>query len=118
MKVLFIINDAPYGTEKAYNAFRMAMALQKEHAENVQVSIFLMADAVTCALPNQVTPQGYYNIERMVKAVISKGASVKACGSCSDARGIREIPLIEGVEISTMSQLCNWTVEADKVLTF
>jgi uncharacterized protein involved in oxidation of intracellular sulfur len=54
----------------------------------------------------------------MVKAVIDKGGTIKACGSCSDARGIREIPLIEGVEISTMSQLCNWTVEADKVLTF
>ena len=118
MKILFIINDAPYGTEKAFNAFRMAMALQKEHAESVEVNIFLMADAVTCALPNQNTPQGYYNIERMVKAVISKGASIIACGSCSDARGIREIPLIEGVEISTMSQLINWTVEADKVLTF
>ena len=118
MKVLFIVNDAPYGTEKAYNAFRMAMALQKEHSENVEVNIFLMADAVTCALPNQNTPQGYYNIERMVKAVINKGANVKACGSCSDARGIREVPLIAGVEISTMSQLCNWTVEADKVLTF
>lgn len=118
MKILFIINDAPYGTEKAYNAFRMAMALQKEHAESVEVNIFLMADAVTCALPNQNTPQGYYNIERMVKAVISKGANVKACGSCSDARGIREISLIEGIEISTMSQLVNWTVEADKVLTF
>lgn len=118
MKILFIINDAPYGTEKAYNALRMAMALQKEHAENVEVNIFLMADAVTCALPNQNTPQGYYNIERMMKAVISKGAIVKACGSCSDARGIRDIPLIEGVEISTMSQLCNWTVDADKVLTF
>lgn len=39
MKVLIIINDAPYGTEKAYNALRMAMTLQKEH-ENVDTSIF------------------------------------------------------------------------------
>ncbi len=34
MKVLIIINDAPYGTEKAYNALRLAMALQKEHADS------------------------------------------------------------------------------------
>jgi uncharacterized protein involved in oxidation of intracellular sulfur len=54
MKILFIINDAPYGTEKAYNAFRMAMAFQKEHGQNVEVNIFLMADAVTCAFPNKV----------------------------------------------------------------
>jgi uncharacterized protein involved in oxidation of intracellular sulfur len=118
MKILLIINDAPYGTEKAFNALRMAMMLQKEHAENVQVLIFLMADAVTAALPGQTTPQGYYNIERMLRSVISKGGQVKICGSCAEARGIKNLPLIEGIEISTMSQLALWSVESDKVLTF
>jgi uncharacterized protein involved in oxidation of intracellular sulfur len=118
MKILIIINDAPYGTEKAYNAMRMAMTLQKEHAESGVVRIFLMADAVTCALPNQNTPQGYYNIERMLCSVINKGAEVKTCGSCSEARGIKGLTLIEGVEISTMSQLCDWTVDSDRVITF
>jgi uncharacterized protein involved in oxidation of intracellular sulfur len=117
MKVLFIVNDAPYGTEKAYNAFRLAMALQKEHDE-VGVWIFLMADAATCALPRQKTPDGYYNIERMLKSLIRKGALIKACGTCADARGLRELTLVEGVELSTMSQLAQWVAEADKVLTF
>lgn len=117
MKILIIINDAPYGTEKAYNALRLAMSLQKESPET-EVRVFLMADAATCALPNQVTPQGYYNIERMLRSVISKGGLVKACGSCSEARGIKDLPLIDGVEISTMSQLTQWTLDADKVLTF
>jgi uncharacterized protein involved in oxidation of intracellular sulfur len=117
MKILFIINDAPYGAEKAYNALRMAMTLQKEHSD-VDVQIFLLADAVTCAIPNQSTPQGYYNIERMLKAGINKGAQVKACGSCTEARGIKGFALIEGVEISSMSQLAAWTVAADKILTF
>jgi uncharacterized protein involved in oxidation of intracellular sulfur len=117
MVTLFIINDAPYGTEKAYNALRMAMNIQKEHT-GVEVRVFLMADAVTAALPNQNTPQGYYNIERMIKSVIHKGGQVKACGSCCEARGLKEIPLIDGVEISTMSQLTQWTIESDRVLTF
>jgi uncharacterized protein involved in oxidation of intracellular sulfur len=117
MKILIIINDAPYGTEKAYNALRMVMMLQKEHAD-VGVYIFLMADAVTCALPDQSTAQGYYKIERMLRAAINKGAQVKACGTCSDARGISGLSLIDGVEISSMSQLVAWTVEVDKVLTF
>lgn len=117
MKILFIVNDAPYGTEKAYNAFRLAMTLQKEHDE-VEIWIFLMADAVTCAIPGQKTPDGYYNIERMLKSMIRKGAQVKACGTCADARGLRELTLIEGVELSTMSQLAEWTASADKVLTF
>ena len=50
MKILFIINDAPYGTEKAYNALRLAMTLQKGHSDIV-IHIFLMADAVICAIP-------------------------------------------------------------------
>src|SRR4030043_586370 len=108
-KIVIIINDAPYGSEKPYNALRMAMMLQKEHAETVEVRIFLMADAVTCALPNQSTPQGYYNIERMLKSVISKGGQVKACGTCSETRGISGLALIEGIEISTMSRLTEWT---------
>ena len=66
IKILLIINDAPYGTEKAYNAMRLAMKLQREHA-GVELRIFLMADAVMCALPDQSTPQGYYNIEKMLK---------------------------------------------------
>jgi uncharacterized protein involved in oxidation of intracellular sulfur len=117
MTVLILINDAPYGTEKAYNGLRLAMALQKDHP-SVQVNIFLMADAVTCALPNQNTPQGYYNIERMLKSVLGKGGKVKACGTCADARGSRNVQLIEGAEISNMAELAQWTVEADKAFTF
>ena len=117
MNILVVINDAPYGTEKAYNAFRFAMTLLKEH-KDVEVNVFLMADAVGCAIPNQSTPNGYYNIERMLKSVIKKGGFVKACGGCSKARGIADIPLIEGVEISTMKEFTQWAVNADKIMNF
>lgn len=117
-KILIIINDAPYGTEKAYNALRMAMTLQKDHSEQVEVKIFLLADAVFCALPNQSTPTGYYNIERMLKSVLQKGGEVKSCGGCSEARGIDKLPFIEGVKLSNMKEFAQWTVECDKVLTF
>lgn len=117
MKILIIINDAPYGTEKAYNALRIANQLNKEH-ESVEVRIFLMADAANCAVSDQVTPNGYYNIERMLKLSIIKGSKIKICGSCADARGLKNIPLIEGAEISNMSELTNWVVDSDKVLIF
>ncbi len=77
MNILILINDAPYGTEKAYDAFRLATALQKDHAE-VQVDIFLMADAVTCGIPNQNTTQGYHNIERMVKSIVNRAGRIKS----------------------------------------
>ena len=117
MKILFILNDAPYGSEKIYNALRLAMKVQQEHTE-AEVRVFLMADAVTAGLPNQSTPQGYYNIERMLKAVINKQGQVKMCGTCAEARGIEKLTLVEGVEVSTMSQLAQWVVESEKVLTF
>ncbi len=117
MKVLIIINDAPYGSEKAYNALRLAMTLQKEHPES-EVRIFLMADAVGCALPGQITAQGYYNIERMLRSVLSKSGQVKACGTCAQARGLPALPLIEGVAISTMSELTEWVLTSDKVVSF
>jgi len=117
MKILIIINDAPYGTEKAYNALRIAMTLQKEH-ENVDINIFLLADAVFCAIPNQKTPEGYYIIERMLKSVVMKGGKIKACGGCSEARGIDKLKFIEGVELSNMKEFTLWVVESDKVITF
>ena len=117
-KILIIINDAPYGTEKAYNALRMAMTLQKEHRDKVEIKIFLLADAVFCGLPNQVTPNGFYNIERMLKSVIQRGGEVKSCGGCSEARGINKIKFLKGVKLSNMKEFTQWTVECDKVLTF
>ena len=117
-KILIIINDAPYGTEKAYNALRLAMTLQKEHGEKVEIKIFLLADAVFCGLPNQNTPNGYYNIERMLKSVIQKGAEVKSCGGCSEARGIDKIPFIDGVKLSNMKEFAQWSVDCEKVISF
>jgi len=117
MKILLIINDAPYGTEKAYNALRLAMTIQKETPE-VAIKIFLLADAVFCALPNQKTPDGYYNIGRMLKSVVSKGGEIKACGGCSEARGIDKIEFIKGVHLSNMKEFSKWTVECDKVISF
>jgi len=116
-KILILINDAPYGTEKAYNALRLAIQLGKDH-EETEVRVFLMADAVNCAIADQNTPNGYYNIERMLQVILSKGAKVKICGSCADARGLKSIPLIEGTEISTMAELTNWVVDSDKVISF
>jgi uncharacterized protein involved in oxidation of intracellular sulfur len=116
-KVLIIINDSPYGTEKAYNAFRLAMQILNDY-ENTSLCVFLMADAVTCALPGQITAKGYYNIEKMVKSVIFKKGKIKLCGSCSEVRGLKEKELIDGVELSNMRELTMLTVECDKVVTF
>lgn len=116
MKTLIIVNDPPYGTERCYNALRLAGALVKR--EQQAVHIFLMGDAAGCAKAGQNVPQGYYNLERMLKLVANKGAEVGVCGTCMDARGLRADDLVEGTHRSTLDELTDWTLWADKVLVF
>ena len=112
---LFIVNDAPYGNERAYNALRLAGALAAREGQTVR--LFLMADAVGCAKSGQKVPEGYYNVQLMLGKVLRKG-EVGLCGTCMDARGLRDDELIEGACRGTMAQLAEWTAEADKVLVF
>jgi uncharacterized protein involved in oxidation of intracellular sulfur len=116
MKVLVIINDPPYGTERVYNALRLAHALLKKEAQT-EVTLFLMADAVLAAKAGQKTPDGYYNVERMLKRLAGKGR-VLLCGTCMDARGLSDAEMMDGARRSTMDELAAATLEADKVLVF
>ena len=117
MKILMILNDPPYGTELVYNGLRLAMNLQKNH-EQVELSVFLMGDAASAAKSGQQTPNGYYNVERMLKSVASEGGQVRVCGTCMDTRGLTEADLVEGAARSTMDELGQLTVAAHKVLVF
>jgi uncharacterized protein involved in oxidation of intracellular sulfur len=117
MKSLFIVNDPPYGTERVYNALRLAHALAKKDPA-AEVTLFLMADAVLAAKAGQKTPDGFYNVERMLKRVLSAKGSVLLCGTCMDARGLGDGEIMEGARRSTMDELATATAEADKVLIF
>ena len=112
---LFILNDAPCGNERAYNALRLAATVAGQ--DDQQVRLFLMADAVACAKSGQKVPEGYYNVQLMLGKVIRKG-EMGLCGTCMDARGMLETEAVEGARRSTLAQLATWTAEADKVLVF
>ncbi len=116
MNVLLILNDPPYGTERSYNALRLATALAK--TEGTAMRVFLMADAVWCARPGQATPEGMYNIERMLRGLVGRGVEVSACGTCMDARGLPEQDLLQGVSRSSMAALAESTLWADRTLVF
>ena len=117
MKALFIINDPPYGTERVYNALRLAHALAKKEPA-AEITVFLMADAVLAAKAAQKTPDGFYNVERMLKRVLAGNGRVLLCGTCMDARGLADGELMEGARRSSMDELAAATVEADKVLVY
>lgn len=112
---LFILNNAPYGDERAYNGLRLAGALASRPGHRVRV--FLMADAVGCAKAGQKVPQGYYNVELMLNKLMRHG-DVGLCGTCMDARGLTEADMAGGTKRSTLGELADWTAEADQVVVF
>ena len=95
----------------------MAHALAK-HDPDGEVTVFLMADAVLCAKAGQKTSDGYYNLERMLRRVISAKGRLLICGTCMDARGLTADDMLEGAARSTMDGLAEATLAADKVLVF
>ncbi len=116
MKTLLILNDPPYGTERSYNGLRLAGALAKRNGEEVRV--FLMGDAAACAKGGQKVPQGYYNLGRMLQVVAQNRGEIGVCGSCMDARGLLDADLVEGSRRSSLEELTDWTLWADRVLVF
>ncbi len=116
MKVLFILNDPPYGSERSYNGLRLAGSVLASE-RSAAVDVFLMGDGVACAKAGQTTPNGMWNIERMLKPILRRGR-VLLCGSCMDARGLREGELVEGAKRSGLQELTGLSLEADKVFVF
>lgn len=115
-KTLFVLNDSPYGTERNYNALRLAGSLAKREGE--QVKVFLIGDAASAGKSGQKVPQGYYNVDVMLRSVAKRGGEIGVCGACMDARGLTDAELSEAVRRSSLDQLTDWTQWADKVVVF
>ncbi len=114
--ILLILNDAPYGSERSYNGLRLARSLTAR--DECTVRVFLIGDAAACAMAGQQVPQGYYNVESMLRSIAARGGEIGVCGTCMDARGIEDAHLVDGSRRSTLDELTDWTVAADDVVTF
>lgn len=116
-KILIIVHAPPYGSERCLSALRLATALAGRESDRPQVRLFLMSDATVMGLPNQVEGSGN-GLQGMVEQLVKEGVAIKLCRTCALARGLAEVPLIPGVSIGTLPELAEWTLEADKVITF
>jgi uncharacterized protein involved in oxidation of intracellular sulfur len=116
MRTLFIVNDPPYGSERSYNALRLAASLATR--ENEEVWVYLMGDASAGAKSGQSVPKGFYNFEALLRLVISYGGAIAVCGTCLEARGIAEGEMVEGLQKTTLQTLTDWVQEVDRVLTY
>jgi len=116
MNVLLILNDPPYGTERSYNGLRLTGSLA--HRDGVEVRVFLIGDAVGCAVGGQQVPNGYYHLDRMLEGAARHGAEIGCCGTCLDARGLAEDMLVKGARRSSLDELTDWALWADQTITF
>jgi len=115
MNLTIIVNDPPYGSEKPWNALRLASTAA---SDDMSVRVFLMGDSVVAAKRGQKTPDGFYNMEKMLQAIIQRGVEVKVCGACINARGLDPSELVEGVEKGSMKILAEWIRDSDRVVSF
>jgi len=115
-KIVIIANGAAYGSESLFNSLRLAIALQEQEPKP-ELRIFLMSDAVTAGLKGQRPAEGY-NIQQMLEILTAQDVPVKLCKTCTDGRGVTSLPLADGAAIGTLVELAEWTLQADKVLTF
>ena len=77
-----------------------------------------MADAVLFAKKNQKTKDGYYNLEQMIVVASRREVELGACGTCLDARGLQDMEIADSVHRSSMEELTDWTLWADKIIVY
>lgn len=80
--------------------------------------MFLVGDGASCAKSRQSVPQGYYDVETMLKALVRRGGTVGVCATCMDARGLKDTDLAEGARRNSLDEMTDWTLWADKMLVF
>nr|WP_199068084.1 DsrE family protein [Chromobacterium sp. ASV5] len=114
--ILITVNSSPYGSERTLSALRLALTLSSR-PERCKVKLFLLSDATVTAMKQQQTG-AVSSLGEMLREVLVNGGIAKVCRTCADARGINEQHLLEGVGIGTMPELADWTLEADKVVSF
>lgn len=115
MSVLLVVNTPPYGSEGAYNAFRLAeaLALRDEHVE-----VFLMGDSVQAARAGQDPRRAHASLEQMARELLDRGVDLSCCGTCCTTRGLGEDDITPGIRIATIHDLAAATVRSDRVVSF
>jgi uncharacterized protein involved in oxidation of intracellular sulfur len=116
--ILIIVSAPAYGSERMLSALRLATAIATQEVETVDLRLFMMSDAVTVGLAGQADAQAGGGLQQMVEGLLVHGAQIRLCRTCTLARGVVEQVLIPGVQIGTLTELAEWTLAADKVISF
>jgi len=115
MKILIILNEGPYSNEKSYNGLRTGIQFLTQ-VKDAEVNFYLFSDSVACVVKDQKPAAVKYNTGELAAELLAKGAKIKLCKSCMEARGVTN--LIDGVEISNLKEYTEWVVNCDKIISF
>ena len=115
--ITVVITESPYGRLNALTGLRFAsQALTDGH----KVNVFFIQDGVQ--VPKKKLPEGLpeerFDIRGWLNKVSKGGAEMKVCGFCASWRGQTQDDYVEKAKIAAMSDLDDWTIESDKVVTF
>ncbi len=111
--ILCVIESSPYGNEKAFQQLRLALQLRENAtpSSSIPLKVFFISDGVYCALPKQMCEEK--NIEQLLDILLMQGATMAVCKTCLQERGLHALSLIEDIQIGTLHQLAEWTLQAD-----
>lgn len=116
MNVLVICQGPPTATNAPTTGSAWPARFAKR--DGTDVKVFLIGDAAGCAIAGQKVPDGYYHLDRMITSAARHGTEIGCCGTCLDARGISDDQLIPDAHRSTLEELADWVLWADKTVTF
>jgi len=116
--ILIVVSAPAYGSERMLSALRLTTALATQELETVDLRLFMMSDAVTVGLAGQASAAGGGGLQEMIEELVARDIKIRLCRTCALARGVGESALIPGVVIGTLGELAEWTLAADKVISF
>ncbi len=114
-RVCLLLTEGPWQTENYEIFARLAeAALDKGH----EVEGFWYIDGVYNAIKHQKFPEDVELPVEKMKRLIEKGAKIKACGICVNARGLEGgKEYIEGVPVGGLPDLADMISDSDTFVT-
>jgi len=113
--VLIVLSQAPFDGDATWNALRLAGTLV-DRGEAVR--LFVMNDAIEVVRQGSTPAGAEFDLQKMLKDLLAKGARLKICTTCVNRCGIGHGEVIPEAIMATMADLASWVVESDRALVF
>lgn len=113
--ILIILSHPPFDGDVTWNALRLAGSLLERKCA---VRIFVMNDAIDVVRQGSMPAEAEFDLQAMLRGLLSKGARLKICTTCLNRCGIGHGDVIPEAPMATMADLAAWVAGAGQVVTF